>query len=102
MRGIMMLPMSAEMKAPRVWRLHHCGGLTFRPGISSQSSGERFWLSLPWTGKRVEIVADQEEMRGRLREVGFNEGGVEGLMTWLFGISTKATVPVAELVESLV
>lgn len=91
--------------AVRVWRAHHNGSLAFEARIDGSS------LMLPWTGRRIEVTNNLEEMRGRLREVGFNEDAVEKLMAWLFGetvpagrqvIATEAAVALPELVESLV
>ncbi len=90
--------MALAESAVRVWRAHHEGGLTFEMTVKDGR------LVLPWTGRRIEMTNDLEEMRGRLREVGFNEEAVEELMTWLFRGTVAAETPVTfpKLVESFV
>ncbi len=104
--------MASCESAPQVWRHHHNGGLQFQARVEEQDTppwpsstleeGKRYWLRLPWMGKRIEITADQEEMRGRLRAVAINEVTVDRLMAWLFGVAAEAPVSLAKLVESLV
>lgn len=90
-----------SLEAPRVWRAHHNGGLQFQAEVKKAEQGG-YWLVLPWTGKRIEITTDVEEMRGRLRGVGFNEMAVERLTAWLFGIPAEAPIATAEVIQSFV
>ena len=87
----------ANSEAPMVWRHHHNGGLQ----MEAKFDGGK-WLQLPWSGKRIKVVYDHEEMRGKLREVAIDEATIERLMTWLYGTTAETAVPVVVLDQSFV